>query len=104
METTRKDVLSPDRAQQTLATLRRQLQEPGGWPATTNHLLSRLSRTASPRMADEDRHIITVVASEALKGVDISRRYPGFFRRMRQEQELRQAFLEALAELESSLS
>jgi hypothetical protein len=100
MDTTRNEILSPDRAQRKLATLRRQLQEPGGWPATANHLLSRLSRAANPRLAAEDWHIINVVAGEALKGVEISRRYPGFFRRMRQEQELREAFLEALAELE----
>jgi hypothetical protein len=101
MNTTRNDVLSPDRAQETLAALRRQLQEPGGWPATANQILSRLAGASNPRMADEDRHIITVVAREALKGVDISRRYPGFFRRMRQERELREAFLNMLADWET---
>jgi hypothetical protein len=102
METTRKDVLSPDSVQHSLATLRRQLEEPGGWPATANQLLSRLSPAAAPRLADEDRHIINVAANEAHKGVDIGRRYPGFFRRMRRERALRQAFLNTLAELEAS--
>jgi hypothetical protein len=104
MDMTRDDVLSPDSVQTTLLTLRRQLEEPGGWPATANHLLSRLSQAATPRMADEDRHIITVVAREALKGVDISRRYPGFFQRMRTERELRETFLSRLAHLEGPIS
>jgi hypothetical protein len=73
-------------------------------PVTAVTLLTDLARwnqdTGPCREADLD--LLSIVVEEALRGVDISKRYPGFWGRLIANAELRQAFLESLELLEES--
>jgi hypothetical protein len=73
-------------------------------PPTAVTLLADLSRwnqdTGPCREADLD--LLSIVVEEALRGVDISKRFPGFWDRLIANAELRAAFLESLALLEES--
>jgi len=48
-----------------------------------------------------DSEMLSLVVSEVLKGVDISMRYPAFYRNMLNNDDLRQAFVDALGSIES---
>ncbi len=85
------------------AILRALADQPDNWPATADELLSRLSQ-ASHRAVDsseENDTLLSLVVDDALKGVDISRRYPVFFQRLLADDELRRAFLETLEAAEN---
>jgi hypothetical protein len=82
--------------------LGKQLKQSG--PPTAVILLADLARwnqdTGPCREADLD--LLSIVVEEALRGVDISKRFPGFWGRLIANAELRQAFPESLEMLEES--
>ncbi len=49
--------------------------------------------------ADED--MLSLIVNEALQGEDVSKRYPAFYRKLLENADLRQAFLDALASIEA---
>ncbi|MBI5567769.1 MAG: hypothetical protein HY870_22910 [Chloroflexi bacterium] len=86
-----------------LATLRALLNQPDNWPEQADRLLAHLDQ--SSRSGDwpdyEDETLLSLAVDDALKGIDISRRYPAFFQRMLVDHDLRQAFLDTLGALDS---
>lgn len=84
-----------DWVQEQLSALRAALAA-GRWPATADRLLADLA--ASEAEADgEDIDMLSLAINDALDGVDISARYPRFYRRLLADMDLRDAFLDALA-------
>ena len=93
--------LPPDRDQAILDALRARLEQGSDWPALADRLVSHLARPAVISSSGEEDDLLSLVVSDALKGIDIPTRYPEFFQRLLAEDELRQAFLEALDLIES---
>jgi hypothetical protein len=87
----------------TLAALRALRKQPENWPEQADRLLAHLDQ--SSRTGDwpdhEDETLLSLAVDDALKGIDISRRYPAFFQRLLVDQALRHAFLDTLEALES---
>lgn len=92
-----------DRLHQTLAILRANLNQTGDWPDSADRLLIHLDRPAqsTPSSEEENAAVLSLIVSEVLNGVDIAERYPALFRRVLEDEELRQAFLDALEAMES---
>ncbi len=84
-----------------LVELRRQLEEDREWPNTADQLLQHLIEPDQPATA-EDEDMLSLVVDDALQGVDIIKQYPAFYRKLLNNSELRQAFLDALDLLERS--
>jgi hypothetical protein len=57
------------------------------------------ANTSSAYMVDSE--MLSLVVSEVLKGVDISIRYPAFYRNILNDDNLRQAFIDALGSIEN---
>ena len=57
------------------------------------------ANNSSTLMVDSD--MLSLVVSDALKGVDISIRYPAFYRKILNNDDLRQAFVDALGSMEN---
>lgn len=55
--------------------------------------------TSSTLMLDSE--MLSLVVNDALKGVDISIRYPAYYRKILNNEDLRQAFMDALGSMES---
>lgn len=89
-----------------LAGLRALLDQPGNWPEKADELLAKLGQVSQPEFVSdqENETLLSLVVDDALKGVDISTRSPAFFQQMLVDQELRQAFLAALEDLEKPSS
>lgn len=81
-----------------MADLRQDLQA-GQWPEGGDALLRRLGRLEA---SAEDLEMLSLVLNDALEGIDITRRYPTFYRRLLADPHLRQIFLDALDLLERS--
>ena len=62
--------------------------------------LSQLDAQALPA-STADHEMLSLIVDEASKGVDISKRYPTFHRKLLSNPDLRQAFLDALENLEA---
>jgi len=84
--------------QERMAELRQDLQA-GKWPEGGDRLLRELGRLEA---SAEDMEMLSLVVNDALEGVDITRRYPTFYRRLLAEPQLRQIFLDAIDLLERS--
>jgi len=97
--------LSPASADESdaRAVVRNLIDQPDNWPATADKLLARLSQASQPAAFSdqEDEALLSLVVDDAAKGVDISSRYPDFFQRLLEDDDLRQAFLEALEVIEN---
>jgi hypothetical protein len=65
-----------------------------------NDDLVEFNTKSSPTLA-VDNEMLTLVVGEALNGVDISARYPAFYRKILNDSELRQAFLDAIGSIEN---
>jgi len=84
--------------QKKMADLHQELQT-GEWPEGGDRLLRELGRLeATP----EDLETLSLAVNDALEGVDITRRYPAFYRRLLADPHLRQIFLDAMDMLERS--
>jgi hypothetical protein len=68
----------------------------------TNDLAEFGANNSSTLIADND--MLSLVISEALNGVDISIRYPDMYRKMLNNSDLRQAFIDALGSVEEEQS
>lgn len=88
-----------DWVQEQLSALRATL-DAGEWPEAADELLREITATTAGGSEEEDADMLSLVINDALDGVDISRRYPNFYRRLLADLDLRQAFLDALAILE----
>ncbi len=87
----------------TPAALRALLKQPENWPDSADRLLSHLGQVLplDPIPDREDETLLSLAVDDALRGVDISIRYPLFFQQLLVDQDLRQAFLDTLEALES---
>lgn len=86
-----------------LAVLRTLRDQPDNWPEQADQLLAHLGQsTPLGDMPDhEDETLLSLAVDDALKGVDISTRYPAFFQHLLVDAALRRAFLETLEDLDS---
>jgi hypothetical protein len=94
---------SSDWLSNKLIELRRLLRENQSWPETGDQLISDLSQiSTSPQenASDEDNDMLSIVVNDALIGIDVMKKYPGFYARMLADKELRTAFLDTLELLE----
>lgn len=84
------------------AALRALLNQSEDWPEEADQLLAHLSQSpqSSSTSDRENETLLSLAVDDALKGVDISIRYPAFFQQMLVDQDLRQAFLDTLEALE----
>ena len=91
------DLHAPDWVKRRLDRLRRQL-EAGETPPGLERLWRDLDAATPAGGVDENEEaMLSLVLNDALKGIDISDRYPDFYRRMLADANLRYAFLESLA-------
>ena len=65
----------------------------------TDDLAELDAKASSTLMVDSD--MLSLVVSDALKGVDISNRYPAFYRKILNNDDLRQAFVDAVGSMEN---
>lgn len=84
--------------QKKMNELQQDLQS-GDWPEGGDQLLRELGRLET---SAEDLEMLSLVVNDALEGVDITRRYPTFYRRLLADPYLRQIFLDAMELLEKS--
>ena len=84
-----------DRLARRLRELRQQL-ESGDWPEGARQLADELSWLNRGPAADPDDETFTFALGDALEGVDISRRYPNFYRQLLADPVLRRQFIEAI--------
>jgi hypothetical protein len=85
--------------------LRRLLDVDGEWPVTGDKLLADLAQFNKPSEATkavEDNEMLSIVVNDALMGIDIMKKFPGFYSRMLVDEELRATFLDTLELLEQS--
>lgn len=93
----KKEDLPPDWVEDKLSSLRKKLEQNEDWPEGADALLVDLSRPAHLSPAEEaDYQMLSLVVNDALEGVDITARYPDFYRKMLADAALCQAFLAAL--------
>lgn len=85
-----------------LTALRALLNHPEDWPEEADHLLAHWNQLPQPGSTSdqENETLLSLAVDDALKGVDISIRYPAFFQQMLVDQDLQQAFLDTLDALE----
>lgn len=85
------------------AVVRNLINRPEDWPTTADELLARLSQASQPAAFSdqENETLLSLVVDDALKGVDISSRYPDFFQRLLEDDDLRQAFLATMEAVEN---
>lgn len=84
--------------QKKMAELHQDLQG-DDWPEGGDRLRHELGGLEA---SVEDMEILSLVINDALEGVDITRRYPTFYRRLLADPHLRQIFLDAMESLERS--
>ena len=88
---------SDDRFEKKLAELRDDLEKAGQLTPGIERLIQDLSLIGQSRsFPQEGNEMLSVIVSEALKGVDIGTRYPYYYKMLLLDEELRQAFLDAL--------
>jgi len=89
---------APD-ARAVLQALRDQLEN---WPQQADQLLAHVAQSAplSDQPDQEDDTLLSLAVDDALKGVDISIRYPAFFQRLLADAALRRDFLAILDAIE----
>lgn len=92
--------LPPDWVEKTLAELRQQMAS-DEWAEAALQLLADLRLVASsPQDEVGDEDMLSIAVDDALKGIDVSQRYPQFFRQMLANPFLYESFVEALERLE----
>ena len=65
----------------------------------TDELAEFDARTTSTLILDSE--MLSLVVNDALKGIDISMRYPAFYRKILNNEDLRQAFMDTLGSMEN---
>jgi hypothetical protein len=79
--------------------MNKQKDQQAGLKKLVEHLGALEAQAGSPLSMESD--MLSQIVSGALKGEDISRRYPAFYRKLLENPDLRQAFLDALDSLEA---
>lgn len=88
--------LLPEWIQKQLAEYRQRATEFEQWPQTADSLMTLFTQPAQPPGSDErDDHMLSLIVSDALSGIDIAQRYPSFYQKMMGNPWLFQAFLDA---------
>lgn len=93
--------LPSDWVKRKLIKLQWELETSGKWPEPANQLSLDLIQSKQALEKEADSHMFSVVVNDALNGIDITKRYPLYYRRMLQTPELFQAFLDVIEVLES---
>lgn len=88
--------LPPDWVQQKLETLRRQLEASGSWPAGGDRLADDMAAATQALNSEELEYMFSIVLDDALSGVDITQRYPDFYRQMLGNETLHRLFIDSL--------
>ena len=96
----------PGEPHDVLAALRALADQPDNWPDKADRLIANLGQIPQSDLVfdQENETLLSLVLDDALKGVDISSRYPVFFQQLLNDQDLRQTFLDALEALEAQPS
>lgn len=92
--------VSLDWIEKKLKMLREELESSTQRSEQANQLWIDLANVQSKSLGQGDETMLSIVIDEALNGVDISERYPEFYRRMLQYPEIFRAFLDAVEVLE----
>lgn len=89
--------LSPEEIHTKIAALRARLQQDasGQWPEKVDKLLKRVLDPGSV-ISSESETMLSVVANDALKGIDIQKHYPAFYQQLLENAALREAFLDIM--------
>jgi hypothetical protein len=95
-----KKTRSQDRKREILANQPGQVNPAGSRQALTDHPQPGVVFRDEDQVI-KDMDILSIVVSDALAGVNVATRYPGFYKKMMRNHELRSAFLDALELLES---
>lgn len=93
--------LPSDWVQRKLIVLQRELKTSGKWPEPANQLWLDLAQNKQAHDKEADDPMFSIVVSDALDGIDITKKHPKYYRRMLQNPELFQAFLEVIEALEA---
>jgi hypothetical protein len=101
MSSKEKSALPPGWVAERLRNLRQILEKPENLPAKADALWLDLAHVESDYLDEADEAMISIVVSDVLQGVDITRHYPDFYRKMLGNSELFQAFIEAVEILEA---
>lgn len=92
--------MSKERAEQSFADKLQQkietLRQSNRLDVESSGLLHDLVLVNSPTLTEEDRPMLTIAIEEALNGVDISQKYPDFYKRMLQDAVLGDLFDDAV--------
>lgn len=84
-----------------LNAIRKELKDSGKLPEPANRLWFHLAKDEPDKPDQGDDVMLSVVIDDAMDGVDITERYPEFYRRMLQNPKMFQEFLDALELLEA---
>ncbi|MCI0649919.1 MAG: hypothetical protein L0332_11875 [Chloroflexi bacterium] len=93
-------ILPANWTRQKLAALRLELEQFGKRPAV-DRLLEDLTWISQASLEERDDEMFSIVVNDALEGVDITQRYPAFYRKLLANPPLLEAFLDILEVLES---
>jgi hypothetical protein len=91
-----------DWVQLKLVQLQAELTESGRFPEGIDQLLQILVQPAASAEEKEFGKLLSLIIHDTLSGIDIARRYPGFFERLVGDVVLRGTFLDTLELLELS--
>ena len=90
-----------DWVQRKLTILQREFLTTGKWPEPANQLWLDLAHSKQAHDQKADDTMFSIVVGDAINGIDITKEHPEFYRRMLQNPELFQAFLEVVEVLEA---
>jgi hypothetical protein len=77
------------------------LETSGKWPDPANQLWLDLAQSKQAHDKEADDIMFSIVVGDAINGIDITKKHPEFYRRMLQNPELFQAFLDVVEVLEA---
>ncbi len=93
---------SPGWVEAKLAELRRELRQDAHVAAAVERLLADVTGAQDEQPAEELDLMLTLLVDEALRGVDITRRYPQLYRALTRNPELHREFVESVELLTAS--
>ena len=86
----------PNEVQEALALLQQQLQKVGQLSVSLDDLLADLMHPSPPEKSEVDEDMLSFIVNDALRGEDISQRYPGIYRQILSNPALFEAFIETV--------
>jgi hypothetical protein len=95
--------LPSDWVQQKLAQLQQEVAELSQTPVVVDQLLRLLTKPAAASSKKKEfEKLLSLIITDTLNGIDISRHYPAFFEQLVTDIRLRETFLDAMEILELS--